>query len=218
MAILLFHHSLSRYARYYAYLKSARLHPAKQLVQAGFSLPVALVVLLVLTILGGSFVTSTVYNEQIAGNQNQYLIALEDAQAALWVGETFIGKCTGRPHSQDEIDINDNADGLCTIQDFVWEDNLSDYELSNTALPWYRQPYAWWAAKIPRTAPLLNASNDFRARYTIEELYFEADSLSNTGGYSSPPGTVYYRITARGNAQNDNSAITVQSGYSRHFN
>lgn len=183
----------------------------------GLSLPTALALLLVLVIIGTGFVSQTLYNEQIAGNQHEYVIASHEANAGLREGESFLRNCTGRPQSSGTIKI-DSTPSQCTEMDFLWDDRLADYQkdTSTSTLPWFQQPWTWWTNPRTRAANSLNSSH--QARYVIEEVKFVYDSPNDKSGYSTAPGTGFYRVTARGRAQSENSAVTLQSGFSRHFN
>jgi len=183
----------------------------------GFSLPIALTLLLILAILGTGFVSQTLYNEQIAGNQHEYVVASQEATAGLRAGESFLRNCTGRPQASDQI-RSDATLTVCTDMDFIWEDRLSSYNKIELDLPWFQQPWGWWSANaLARTA---NSLNDpaIQAPYVIEEVNFVYDSPNKKNTYGASPGVGYYRVTARGRAQSDNSAVTLQSGFSRHFN
>ena len=188
----------------------------------GLSLPVSMALLLALAILGTSFASQTLYNERIASNQNEYVIAVQEAHAGLRTGETFLRNCDGRPHARDNPEINDATPEECTEVDSVWDDQLSNYNKPEhtSALPWFQQPWDWWATTIkPRKAAKLNhADESLRAPYVIEEVKFVPDSPNEYGSYVTMPGVGYYRITSRGRAKSEDSGVTLQSGFSRHFN
>jgi Tfp pilus assembly protein PilX len=183
----------------------------------GFSLPTALTLLLILAMLGTGFVSQTLYNEQIAGNQHDYVIASQEATAGLRAGESFLRNCLGRPQASDAIRI-DSTPTVCTATDFIWDDRLSDYQKQETILPWFQQPWAWWSTNaLARTTTALNHST-IQTPYVIEEVNFVYDAASKGSNYRTQPGVGYYRVTARGRAQSENSGVTLQSGFSRHFN
>ena len=73
--------------------------------QKGAVLIVSLIILLLLTMLGINSMRSTLLQEKMAGNSNDYNRAMQAAETALREGESEIAKLTSRPNASSRLVI-----------------------------------------------------------------------------------------------------------------
>lgn len=185
--------------------------------QRGAVLIVSMVLLLIVTILALGASQSTRWQERMAGDQRDYDLAFQSAEAALRAGERAIDDdrmttppvpCRSLTNPPCLVYEPGFTNGSVSYQDQVFESD------------------EWWAARAHRysgtgTDLIAGPSGDGLARsdpqFYIEQIEVVPDSLSlpPTG---PPPSLVYFRIVARGQGGTANARVVLHSTYARRFN
>lgn len=167
--------------------------------QAGVTLVVSLIILVVLTILGVTSMESTRTEVAMAGNLRESNLTFEAAEAGLRAAEAFIEATTS------STDFNDIANGL-----YAELDSDPDYDLSVT-----------WVSS--QTAGTNIAYLDEQPQFIINYLGDRSQNVVaavNIGGYgNSQPGLTVsnFRITARGTGQSGNFYRYLQTYYGKEY-
>lgn len=144
---------------------------------------------------------TTVLEERMAGNMQDYGVAFQAAEAALVAGENWLAGEIIRPAT--------SSDGTTT----AWLKDAADSDSTNS-LPWWqesdRDSKQWWEDN----AITVNGFAELAARpaYIIEEYATNIveQSIATDSGVQ-PQISVFYRITARGTGRNDASTVQLQS-------
>ena len=175
--------------------------------QHGAVLIFCLVFLLVLTIMGVASMESTVLEERMAGNMQDYSAAFQAAEAALEVGENWLAGETLWPSTS-----NDGS----TV---VWLKDATDPDGTNS-IPWWqesnRDSNEWWENNG-------RAANGFTELAAPPAYIIEEYATSNVGqSIAIGSGTqtrirVFHRITARGTGGNAGSTVQVQSTFVKPY-
>ncbi|MEX1198077.1 MAG: PilX N-terminal domain-containing pilus assembly protein [Pseudohongiellaceae bacterium] len=175
--------------------------------QRGAVLIFCLVFLLVLTLMGVSSMESTILEERMAGNMQDYSAAFQAAESALTEGEQWLAGQAIWPTASD-----DGSTG-------VWVREAMDPDADNS-VPWWRETSrntsSWWQnnARVAPGAPGL-AENP---RFVIEEYRVATSGESVALGTGSQDRSrVFHRITARGTGRNASSVVQLQSTYVRSY-
>lgn len=123
--------------------------------------------------------------------------AFEAAEAAIKEAEEWIMALNTVPDEETS----------CTSQPCVLEEQ--------TWVP-EEQTHSWWTSDA-NTAPYSGTLNSVNTqpRYVIEYIKFVPDEKSL--GSNPPPGTYFYRVTARGTGGTDNAAAIIQTTVARRF-
>lgn len=184
---------------------SCSLPPARR--QRGAVLIFCLIFLLVLTLMGVSSMESTIMEERMAGNMQDYGAAFQAAESALTEAEHWLGLQALWPTSS-----SNGSTG-------VWVRESMDPDAGNS-IPWWWEPArnnnAWWQANA-RVAPgspgLATAP-----RFIIEEYRVATVGESVALGTGIQDRTrVFHRITARGVGRDASSVVQLQSTYVRSY-
>lgn len=170
--------------------------------QSGAVLVVSLIILLLLTMLGINSMQSTVMQEKMAGNSNDYNRAMQASEVALRVGETWVEDLDSKPVS---------ASAPSSSQ--VWALNApADV---TTSMWWDHRVKGWWYSDSVQYTESLE-DIPINPYYIVEELSFVEDTITE-GMPSDTSGRSVYRITSRGIGGNENTVVLLQSIYSRRF-
>lgn len=175
--------------------------------QKGAVLIFCLVFLLVLTLMGVSSMESTILEERMAGNMQDYGAAFQAAESALTEAEQWLAGQAIWPTS--------SADGSTG----VWVRDAMDPDTGNST-PWWRESTrntnAWWQAnaRAATGSPELAAA----PRFIIEEyrVATSGESLALGTGVQDR-SRVFHRITARGVGRSASSVVQLQSTYVRSY-
>ncbi len=174
--------------------------------QSGAVLVVSLIILLLLTMLGVTSMESTVLQEKMAGNSNDYNRALQAAEVGLREGENWISDLSSAPA----------ASGSPTSTEVWFLDGPA--ETGYTTMWWdhvHQADVDWWPNNaVQSTATLENVTTE--PYYVNEELSFVKDSLT-VGTSADTSGRSVFRVTSRGSGGNDLTVVLLQSTYSRRF-
>jgi len=181
--------------------------PAGRADERGIALIVVLVVLLILTALGLTAGSTSVFEQKMAGNTLDQNTAFQSAESGLRAGEMFIESLPGL--DVGTIACNASAAPCVSIMGSV---NGGDFV---NAFPWqgiYTYPLPGYTAA---GAGQVSAAPEYIIEY-ITNLPDSNSSLGiGTGG--TVPGSDFYRITARGTGRTNASHSIVQSVYARRF-
>ena len=167
--------------------------------QAGVTLVVSLIILVVLTILGVTSMESTRTEVAMAGNLRESNLTFEAAEAGLRAAEAFVEATTS------SSDYNDPANGL-----YPELDSDPDYNDSAT-----------WASS--QTASTSIAYLIEQPRFIINYLGDRSQNVVaavNIGGYgNSQPGLTVsnFKITVRGAGQSGNTYRFLQTYYGKEY-
>ncbi len=171
--------------------------------QSGAVLVVSLIILLLLTMLGVTSMESTVLQEKMAGNSNDYNRALQAAEAGLREGENWISDLSSVPA----------ASGSPTSSQVWVLDGPADS--SETSMWWDHRNKSWWGTNAVQSAAILKKVTT-EPYHVNEELSFVKDSL-NVGTSADISGRSIFRVTSRGSGGNNLTVVLLQSTYSRRF-
>lgn len=171
--------------------------------QRGVILVVCLVLLVVLTLIATGGMQSTIVEERMAGNLQDYDLAFQAAESALEEAESWLDAQVLLPST--------SADGST----HVWLLDAPDPDTDSS--PWWDERDAtWWGSKGHSLSGLAEVST--QPDYVIEEYFsgFQGQSLNiGTGGFSS--SRVIHRITGRGVGANANTEVLLQSTFIRPY-
>ena len=211
------------------------MKPVSPRAQRGAVLIVALLFLTILTILGVTAMTTTTFEERMAGNTRDVSLAFQAAEAALRDARRDLNGITILPFNTprnpaiklktgfgDGTDTN-NATcgkskvavpqtlGLCRSGAYDGEKGVQP-PMNNSTTIWQDPP------------PGIDSSVEFgtytgalipagmlarRPRYFIEVLCYQLSGAFSLGGAPAEP-CAFYRITARGWGANINTQVTLQ--------
>ncbi|HEY0961774.1 MAG TPA: PilX N-terminal domain-containing pilus assembly protein [Pseudomonadales bacterium] len=171
--------------------------------QRGAILIVCLVFLTVLTLLAVSGMDSSVTEERMAGNMQDYNQAFEAAEVAIEQGELWLGAQIDLPTS--------SAAGTAD----VWSADGPDADADGIGW-WLERDAAWWTANGEAVAGVGEVSA--QPTYVIEEIFTSTDGQSLAIGTGELSQTrVLHRVTARGTGGSGNSEVMLQSTYIRTY-
>lgn len=178
-------------------LSSSRFPPTQQ---RGLVLPMALILLVVLTLAGIGAARVNILEERMVSATYNRQLAFQAAEAALRDGERFVQSAV--------LPAFNGSDGLYMAP-----------------LPEDPKIWAGWDADDWANADNTIAYDDAGGAltgvaaqpvYIIEELARTASGAGGSLGAGQPqPETVYYRVTARGVGGIDTSVVLLQSIYRR---
>ena len=175
--------------------------------QGGAILIFCLVFLLVLTMMSVSSMESTVLEERMAGNMQDYSVAFQAAEAALQAGEDWLESQVFWPAV--------SSDGSTP----VWQQDAMDPTANNSVSWWsevVRDDSDWWGAN----ALTADGFTDLAAApgYIIEEYATVSTGESIAIGNGAQTRTrVFHRITARGTGENESTVVQVQSTFVKPY-
>jgi len=166
--------------------------------QNGATLPIALVLLFLVTLLGVSTIQTTQMQEKMSANLQDKEISFMAAESALAAGEAWVIGLTAMPTPTTTcgsfpciIERIDNSN-FASASDSWWTSNSAQYatSLSNVTTP---------------------------PRYLIEFIQFVPDSPVIGQSSGQVPGVYYYQITAKGTGSTDEAETILQSTVARRF-
>lgn len=167
----------------------------------------SLVFLLILTLMGVSSMESTILEERMAGNMQDYGTAFQAAESALTEAEQWLAAQVLWPTS--------SADGSTG----VWAREAMDPDADNS-IPWWqesaRDSNAWWQANARAAVGSPNLAT--APRFLIEEYRVATSGESLAVGTGVQDRTrIFHRITARGVGRNASTVVQLQSTYVRSY-
>lgn len=184
-------------------LPSASFRHSAPSAQRGVVLIVCLVFLALLTLMGVSGMDSSVTEERMASNMQDYNQAFEAAEVAIEAGEAWLSARINLPTT--------NSAGTAD----VWTANGPDPDADAISW-WLERDAAWWAANADAAAGVGEVSA--QPRYVVEEIFSSTDGQSLAIGTGELSQTrVLHRVTARGVGSSGNSEVLIQSTYIRTY-
>ncbi len=168
--------------------------------QQGIVLAISLIILLLITILAMSGMRATIMEERMASNSRNTNLAFQRAETALRAGEAALEEAAdGVPTAKSKVNgqINLEIAGFPLGGCLVGLDSL-DFHAAAT---WTSGSECTYSNNAD-----LDADNH---RYFIEYYY----GIAPSGAAGIAIGPCFYRVTARGYGDNQNSYSTLQSTY-----
>jgi type IV pilus assembly protein PilX len=164
----------------------------------GATLAVSLIILLIVTILGISAITATLFQEKMAANTQDNMLAFEAAETGLTEAQDWITQQTTPP----------TAEATCSTSPCVHPlDGSLAFELL---------PPSWWSSNATASnTSLPNVSTP--PYFFIELLQFIPDSPVLNQSMTQNQGIYYYQITVRGTGSTSDSTSIIQSTIARRF-
>lgn len=168
--------------------------------QRGITLMMSLVFLLLLTILGVTSINISTLQEKMSGNLRDQDVAYQAAESALRYGELMVNNMwlTGKP---TPISKNICPSGT---PDCAWDTGLTN-PLDDIWWGINRQAYGGSGKDLPETTA--------DPAYIVEHLANVEDSGHRGDKYAAPPGTQFYRITARAQGSTPFAESILESTY-----
>jgi type IV pilus assembly protein PilX len=161
--------------------------------QAGVTLVVSLIFLLLLTILGVTAMSTNTLQEKMASNMRDKDVAFQATESALRAAEINmqqIGTAAGGKEPPADA----------TGSGGIWLTSSTD--VTNDG---------WWSTNSLTTPDTVTGVA--QPRYLIEQLAFVADSPSVSPGYGTQAGVFYYRLTGRSYGITDLAQVMLQETY-----
>jgi len=196
----------------------ANLHKPMHRQQGAIAV-ISMIMLLLLTIIGTGVLVNVTVDEKMVGNLRDKQIADEDAESAVRNGEAWISELNWDTDIDRRTITNlINAPVESPTNRSIWNNNLSDYLLEESAVPWPLQLELWWEKYANKTASLHDGGASWDPHYIIEQELQIRDSARHAtysrGNYKG--GQYYYKVTARGNGFSTGRA-TVQSTFAKRY-
>lgn len=188
------HSGLARKLAAPALLHRVSINQQPAAYQAGVTLVVSLIFLLLLTILGVTAMSTNTLQEKMAGNMRDKDVAFQATESALRAAEINMQQIGTAAGGKEPVPNATGTGGL-------WLTSSTD--VTNDS---------WWTTNsIPLPAPSVTGVT--QPRYLLEQLAFVADSPSVASGYGTQAGIYYYRLTGRGNGITSLSQAMLQETY-----
>jgi len=170
----------------------------------GAILIVSLIILLVVTLIATTNMETSILEERMAGNIEDYNLAFQAAEASLEVGENWLSDQILLPVT--------SPDGTSTV---VW-DSEGPANMADTADWWQERTDAWWASNGDSITGLTGVAS--QPQYVIEQHFtsLQGQSLA-IGTGEAPAQRIMHRITARGVGGNNTATVMMQSTYIRPY-
>jgi type IV pilus assembly protein PilX len=204
------------------------MNSAQRNGQRGAVLVIALLFLTILTILGVTAMTSTTFEERLAGNARDNATAFQAAEAALRdarrdLNSIFIAPATIANTRNPPISgktgfgdgVNDSDNGKCGISTTAPQTlglcRPLVYDASNGVPPSYNSNFYKSGQPSGVRYGTYTGAPDLQGVSSQPSYYIEVMCLPQYGGSLGDPNYCnFYRITGRGWGLNPNTVVTVQ--------
>jgi len=171
--------------------------------QRGAILVMVLIFLTVLTLMAVTGMDTSVTEERMASNMQDYNQAFEAAEVAMEEAEAWLGAQLDMP----------TANNAGTAE--VWTEDGPDPDTDSVSW-WAERDAAWWNANAESASGLQQVAQ--QPQYVIEEYFVSTDGQAQNQGNGDPPPTrVLHRITARGVGSSGDAEVLLQSTYIRPY-
>lgn len=172
--------------------------------QQGIVLVLCLVFMIALTIIATGSMESTIVEERMAGNLQDYNLAFQAAEAALGEAESWLENRVLQPPT--------SSDGSTV----VWVKDAPDPDTSDDTPWWEVRDATWWDNNAQQISGMNGVA--VQPQYVIEEMFtgFRGQSRAIGTGQTTT-SRVVHRITARGVGGNTNTVVLLQSTYLRPY-
>jgi type IV pilus assembly protein PilX len=184
-------------------MKQPPIYVASREAQRGAILIMCLIFLTVLTLMAVTGMDTSVTEERMAGNMQDYNQAFEAAEVAMEEAEAWLG---------DQLDMP-TANNTGTAE--VWTEDGPDPDTDSVSW-WAERDATWWNANAESVSGLQQVAQ--QPQYVIEEYFVSTDGQAmNQGNGDPPPTRVLHRITARGVGSSGDAEVLLQSTYVRPY-
>ena len=170
--------------------------------QRGIALVTSLLVLVLVTLLALSAVSTSVFEERMAGNARDRSLAFESAEYALREAQDFLAgavlpsfSATGGASGGYYRDLNTSPSG--EKEEVYWRDT-----------------HDWSAHAVTATKTNGVLTGQAQPKYVIEE-YPAISCVGFSKKWPPPPPRNVYRVTARAQGQTTEAVVILQSWYDR---
>jgi type IV pilus assembly protein PilX len=170
--------------------------------QNGIALVTSLLVLVLVTLLALSAVSTSIFEERMAGNARDRALAFESAEYALREAQDFLAgavlpsfSTTGGSSGAYYRDLNTSPSGQ--KEEVYWRDT-----------------HDWNAHAVTATKANGVLSGQAQPKYVIEE-YPAISCVGFSKKWPPPPPRNVYRVTARAQGQTTEAVVILQSWYDR---
>ena len=171
--------------------------------QNGVILVVSLILLLVVTLIATTNMETSILEERMAGNIQDYNMAFQAAEASMEAAEDWL--------SNQIILPTPSTDGSTP----VWTSE-GPGQVGDTDEWWDERNVAWWTANADAVPGLTGVAS--QPQYVIEEHFQSLTGQSLTIGTGNTSVTrVMHRVTSRGVGGNANAEVMIQSTYLRPY-
>lgn len=171
--------------------------------QQGAVLVFCLVFLTILTLMAVAGMDTSIVEERMAGNMQDYNQAFQAAEVALEEAESWLS-------DQIELPLS-SSNGTTT----VWLSDSPDPDSDGDDW-WQERNTAWWTSHADSIVGLDQVA--IQPQYVIEEFYVSTEGQSLAIGTGELPSTrVMHRITARGVGSSETAEVMLQSTYIRPY-
>lgn len=171
--------------------------------QRGVVLLFCLIFLTVLTLMAVTGMETTVVEERMAGNMQDFNQAFQAAEIAMEDGEDWLAA---------QIDLPVTSSNGATV---VWNPDSPDPDADNTYW-WWERDSTWWGNNAINSANVDGVAS--QPQYLIEEFFTTTEGQSLTIGTGELENSrVLHRVTARGVGGSDNAQVLLQSTYIRPY-
>ena len=184
-------------------MKQPRIHMIRREAQQGAILVMCLIFLTILTLMAVSSMDTSVTEERMAGNMQDYNQAFEAAEVAMETAEGWLGAQLDMP----------TANGAGTAE--VWTEDGPDPDTD--AMPWWAERDAtWWNSNADPVSGLQQVAQ--QPQYVIEEYFVSTEGQSLAQGTGEQvPTRILHRITSRGVGSSGDAEVLLQSTYVRPY-
>lgn len=171
--------------------------------QKGVILVVSLVILLVVTLIATTNMETSILEERMAGNIQDYNVAFQAAEASMEVAENWLSNQVVLPTT--------STDGSTT----VWVDE-GPAQMGDTDEWWRERNASWWNSNGDAISGLTGVAN--QPQYVIEQHFTSLQGQSLVVGTGQASNSrIMHRITTRGVGANSNTQVMIQSTYIRPY-
>lgn len=176
--------------------------------QQGAVLIIGLILLFSLTLLGIGAMNTNLMQQRMATNMGDATLAFNAADSILRQEQMWLLT------QADEKVLSHQADCGNAVQCIYYKEGDGGSDLVDF---WYESLTFDWNTQAYKQTPSVNDNVKTDPKMIIEKIQFELDTLE-VGTSSNPPGTTYYRFTARGTGSTDLSEAVLQSTVSKRWN
>jgi type IV pilus assembly protein PilX len=171
--------------------------------QQGAVLLFCIIFLAVLTLMAVTGMETTIVEERMAGNMQEFNQAFQAAEIAMEDGEAWLGVQINLPSTSNN--------GSTT----VWSPNGPDPDSDNVDW-WWERDTTWWGNSAEVSEDLAVVGN--QPQYVIEEFFTTTEGQSLTIGTGELENSrVLHRVTSRGVGVTTNAQVILQSTYIRPY-
>lgn len=171
--------------------------------QKGVVLVVSLIILLVVTLIATTNMETSILEERMAGNIQEYNVAFQAAEASMKVAEDWLSNQIVLPST--------SSDGSTT----VWSDDAPS-QPGDSDEWWWERPTTWWDSNADAITGLTGVAT--QPQYIIEQHFTSLQGQSLVVGTGQASNSrILHRITTRGVGGNANAQVMIQSTYIRPY-